>query len=170
RALPYVRTVPRLSRIAPMPFERISIEVTNRCQKACPFCYNHSLPEGDTRWTADELVAFVHDCAAHGTKAASFGGGEPLQFDGLFDVLTRLAGVLFRSITSNGLLLHGELLARLVEAKPDKVHLSIHFPEHEGEVRRVVRQVHGLADLGVRSGVNCLRARSKLEAARRAAA
>jgi MoaA/NifB/PqqE/SkfB family radical SAM enzyme len=42
-----------------MPFERISIEVTNRCQKACSFCYNHSLPDGDTRWTADELVAFV---------------------------------------------------------------------------------------------------------------
>jgi MoaA/NifB/PqqE/SkfB family radical SAM enzyme len=153
-----------------MPFERISIEVTNRCQKACSFCYNHSLPEGDTRWTADELVSFVRDCAAHGTKAVSFGGGEPLQFDGLFDVLTRLAGVLFRSITSNGLLLHGDLLARLVEAKPDKVHLSIHFPEHEGEVRRVVRQVHELAELGVRSGVNFLVARSNLAAARRAAA
>src|SRR5262249_56454944 len=100
----------------------------------------------------------------------SLGGGEPVQFDGLFDVLTRLAGVLFRSITSNGLLLHGELLARLVAAKPDKVHLSIHFPEHEGEVRRVVWQVHELADLGVRSGVNFLVARSKLDAARRAAA
>jgi MoaA/NifB/PqqE/SkfB family radical SAM enzyme len=153
-----------------MPFERISIEVTNRCQKACSFCYNHSLPEGDTRWTADELVSFVRDCAAHGTRAVSFGGGEPLQFDGLFDVLTRLGGVLFRSITSNGLLLHGDALARLVAAKPDKVHLSIHFPEHEGEVRRVVRQVHELADLGVRSGVNFLVARSNLDAARRAAA
>ena len=153
-----------------MPFERISIEVTNRCQKACSFCYNHSLPEGDTRWTADELVAFVRDCAAHGTRAVSFGGGEPLQFAGLFDVLTRLGGVLFRSITSNGLLLHGDALARLVAARPDKVHLSIHFPEHDGEVRRVVRQVHELADLGVRSGVNFLVARSKLEAARRAAA
>ena len=153
-----------------MPFERISIEVTNRCQKACSFCYNHSLPEGDTRWTADELVAFVRDCAAHGTRAVSFGGGEPLQFDGLFDVLTRLGGVLFRSITSNGLLLHGDALARLVAARPDKVHLSIHFPEHDGEVRRVVRQVHELADLGVRSGVNFLVARSELVAARRAAA
>jgi MoaA/NifB/PqqE/SkfB family radical SAM enzyme len=46
-----------------MPFERISIEVTNRCAKACAFCYTHSLPEGDTRWTTAELVAFVRDCA-----------------------------------------------------------------------------------------------------------
>jgi MoaA/NifB/PqqE/SkfB family radical SAM enzyme len=150
-------------------FERISIEVTNRCAKVCAFCYNHSLPEGDTRWTAEELVAFVRDCAGHGVKAVSFGGGEPLQFDGLFDVLARLHGVLFRSITSNGLLLHGELLSRLINAKPDKVHLSIHFPERAAEVQRVVRQVHELSNLGVRSGINFLVARSNFDAARRAA-
>jgi hypothetical protein len=83
--------------------ERISIEVTNQCGKACWFCYNGSQPGGATRWTPDELVAFVTDCAAHGVKAVSFGGGEPLQYDGLCDVLTRLRGVLFRSLTSNGL-------------------------------------------------------------------
>src|SRR5438093_11190974 len=106
-----------------MTLERISIEVTNRCAKACWFCYNHSQPEGDTHWTADELVAFVSDCAAHGIKAVSFGGGEPLQYGDLFDVLTRLRGSLFRSLTSNGLLLSGATLDRLVAAAPAKVHL-----------------------------------------------
>src|SRR5437660_913056 len=98
----------------PTGFERVSIELTNRCTKACWFCYNHSLPEGDTHWTPDEVVAFVNDCAAHGTKAVSFGGGEPLQYPGLFEVLGRLRGRLFRSLTSNGLLLTGDLLERLV--------------------------------------------------------
>ena len=28
--------------------------------------------------TPDEMVAFVRDCAAHGVKAVSLGGGEPL--------------------------------------------------------------------------------------------
>src|SRR5262245_17877985 len=98
----------------PMPLERISIEVTNRCAKACWFCYNHSLPEGSTRWRPDELVAFVSDCAANGIKAVSFGGGEPLQYEGLFEVLERLRGTLFRSITTNGLLLTDALLDRLV--------------------------------------------------------
>lgn len=127
-----------------MALDRISIEVTNRCAKACWFCYNHSLPEGEARWTADELVAFVGDCAAHGVKAVSFGGGEPLQYDDLFTVLERLHGTLFRSLTSNGLLLHGERLERLIAARPDKVHLSIHFPERESEVRRVIGQVLSL--------------------------
>lgn len=152
-----------------MTLERISIEVTNRCGKACWFCYNHSLPEGETRWHGDELVAFVADCAAHGVKAVSFGGGEPLQYDDLFSVLERLHGTLFRSLTSNGLLLHGERLERLIAAAPDKVHLSIHFPERESEVQRVVQQVHELAERGIRSGINLLVARSQLSAARRAA-
>jgi hypothetical protein len=151
-----------------MTLDRISIEVTNRCSKACWFCYNASGPEGETRWSADDLVAFVTDCAAHGVKAVSFGGGEPLQYEDLFAVLERLAGLLFRSLTSNGLLLNGERLERLVAARPDKVHLSIHFPERQTEVDRVIRQVHELAGRGIRSGVNLLVARSNLPAARQA--
>jgi sulfatase maturation enzyme AslB (radical SAM superfamily) len=159
----------------PMPpqlvnLDRISIELTNRCAKACWFCYNHSQAEGATRWTDEELVDFVTDCAANGIKAVSFGGGEPLQYEGLFTVLERLRGVLFRSLTSNGLLLSGAMIDRLLAVAPDKIHLSIHFPEREAEVRRVIGQVQDLAQRGLRSGINLLVARSNLEAARRAAA
>jgi MoaA/NifB/PqqE/SkfB family radical SAM enzyme len=153
-----------------MSVERISIEVTNRCAKACWFCYNHSHAAGATEWTPDELVAFVTDCAANGVKAVSFGGGEPLQYDGLFDTLGRLRGTLFRSITTSGLPLHGRTLDALVAAAPDKVHVSIHFPERKGEVRRVIRQVHDLAARGLKSGINFLVARSNLAAAEAAAA
>jgi hypothetical protein len=152
-----------------MALERVSVELTNRCGKGCWFCYNASGPGGDTRWAPGELVAFARDCAAHGVRAVSFGGGEPLEYAGLFDVLARLRGVLFRSLTTNGLLLSGANLDRLVAARPDKVHVSVHFPERAGEVRRVLRQVRELAGRGVRSGVNLLVARSNLAAARRAA-
>src|SRR5215475_3812903 len=124
--------------MAAMGVELISIELTNRCAKACWFCYNHSQPGGTTTWAADDVVAFVRDCAAHGIKAVSFGGGEPLQYGGLFDVLEGLRGTLFRSITSNGLPLNEEVLDRLTAAGPDKVHLSVHFPEREAEVQRVI--------------------------------
>ncbi|MBO0698383.1 MAG: radical SAM protein [Zavarzinella sp.] len=152
-----------------MPLELISIELTNRCAKACWFCYNHSLPEGDTRWTVDQVVGFVRDCAANGVKAVSFGGGEPLQYPGLFEILERLDGTLFRSLTTNGLLLHGDTLDRLVAAKPNKVHVSIHFPDRANEVTRVIGQVNDLAARGVKSGVNFLVTRSNLPAAREAA-
>jgi hypothetical protein len=57
----------------------------------------------------------------------------------------------------------------LVEARPDKVHLSIHFPHHAPEVERVIRQVHDLAGRGLHSGINFLVARSGLDVAARAA-
>jgi sulfatase maturation enzyme AslB (radical SAM superfamily) len=149
--------------------ERISIELTNQCNKACWFCYNTSQPHGPTSWTVEEVDRLVRDCAVNGVRAVSFGGGEPLQFSGLFDLLTLLDGILFRSITTNGQRLDGELLERLCTARPDKVHISIHFPNHTTEVDRVIAQVQTLAGRGIKSGVNLLVARSKLAAARIAA-
>ena len=149
--------------------ERLSIELTNRCAKGCWFCYNHSHAAGREEWSSKELVPFIEDCAKHGTRAVSFGGGEPLEFSGVYEVLSALKGKLFRSLTSNGLLLDDEHLRRLAEATPEKIHLSIHFPERDAEVRRVIRQVLALRELGLRAGVNFLIARSNLEAARSAA-
>ena len=115
------------------------------------------------------MVGFVRDCAAHGVKAVSFGGGEPLQYPGVFDILRQLDGLLFRSLTTNGLLLQGETLSQLVAARPDKVHVSIHFPGRSSEVERVIAQVADLTNRGVRSGVNLLITRPDLENAREAA-
>lgn len=78
--------------------ERISVEATNRCSKGCPFCYNDSRPGGKSRWDPRELVEFCRDCVLGGVKAVSFGGGEPLEYEGIFHVLEHLRGVLFRSI------------------------------------------------------------------------
>ena len=152
-----------------MNLELISIEITNRCDKACSFCYNHSAPGGETRWSADEIDRLTTDCALHGVRAVSFGGGEPLQHPQLGEMLDRSRGKLFRSVTTNGLLLDGKI-GTLAAARPDKVHVSIHFPDRSHEVDRVIRQVGELESRGVRSGINFLVRRSGLEAARDAAA
>jgi molybdenum cofactor biosynthesis enzyme MoaA len=152
-----------------MQLDRLSIELTNRCQKACWFCYNHSHAQGSETWTADQIVELVLDCERHAVKAVSFGGGEPLESPLLWEVLHRLRGRLFRSLTTNGLLLRGEMFEQLVAAAPDKVHVSIHFPDHEREVARVIEQVTLLAERGIRSGVNLLVARSNIAAATTAA-
>lgn len=144
--------------------ERLSIEVTNKCAKACSFCYNSSLPGGSTTWTDDTLVDFVTDCSGFGVKAVSFGGGEPFQYEGIFAVLTALRGKLFRSLTTNGLLLEANW-NKLLQAQPDKVHVSIHFPDKTEEVERVISQVNELAEAGIKSGVNFLVRKSMLNEA-----
>jgi MoaA/NifB/PqqE/SkfB family radical SAM enzyme len=144
--------------------ERLSLELTRECSKGCSFCYNGSYPAGDTRWTVDEVVGLAVDCAGHGLRALSLGGGEPLQYPGLYDILCQLDGRLFRSVTTNGLPLDRAFEA-LVAARPDKVHVSIHFPDRIAEVDRVIRQVTALHDAGVTSGVNLRVGRQQVGAA-----
>ena len=118
-----------------MLLELISIELTNRCAKACWFCYNHSLPEGETRWQADEVVP-SSATARERRQGVSFGGGEPLQYSGLFDVLHQLDGILFRPSRRTA------CIAR--DARPpgrresEQGPISIHFPERAAEVNRVI--------------------------------
>lgn len=150
-------------------FERISLELTNQCSKGCSFCYNDSRPGGTTHWARSEVVDFVYDCAANGVQAVSFGGGEPLEYDGVYDILRSLDGVLFRSVTTNGLLLDTDALGPLVDARPDKVHVSLHFPQSRVEIDRVIRHVLLLERHGITAGVNLLVAHSQLESVREAA-
>ncbi|MBP6631847.1 MAG: radical SAM protein [Kofleriaceae bacterium] len=149
--------------------DRISLELTNRCGKACWFCYNASDPQSPTRWDPVEVVDFVTDCARNRIKAVSFGGGEPLEYPELFEVLTALRGLLFRSFTTNGLALD-EAMDSVVGSAPDKVHVSIHFPGNDAEVGRVIRQVGALHAAGIVSGINLLVRASQVADAMRCAA
>lgn len=145
-----------------VPVERLSIELHDRCGKACWFCYNGSSPAGEGAWRAAELIAFVSDCATYGLKAVSFGGGEPLEYPALYEVLAALRGRLYRSLTSNGLLLE-QHWDQLLASAPDRVHLSIHFPGNAQEVARVARQAGALAEAGIASGINLLVQASRLD-------
>lgn len=147
----------------------VSIELTNLCSKQCFFCYNGSNRKGHTQWTVPELVAFIEDLSANGIKAVSLGGGEPLEYPGLFQVLQRTKGLLFRSMTTNGLLLDKhDNFNKLVESQPEKVHVSLHFPENRKEVRRVLRHVQAIAAEDIIAGVNLLVRDDQLPAARAA--
>ena len=122
--------------------ELLSIDLSNYCSKQCSFCYNHSTKVGNTMWQPSEVIAFASDCIAHGVKAVSLGGGEPFEYDGVFDVIDALYPQCYLSVTSNGLPLENdEVWERLVNHKPDKIHITIHHPDEAEEVERVERLV-----------------------------
>ena len=73
-----------------MNIELLSIDLSNYCSKQCAFCYNHSTKEGNTMWKPEEVIGFASDCVAHGVRAVSLGGGEPFEYDGIFDVIDAL--------------------------------------------------------------------------------
>lgn len=139
------------------PIEIISIDLSNHCSKGCPFCYNHSFPAGHAEWTPSEVIAFAKDCIVHGTQAISLGGGEPFEYEGIFEIIPALYPLCYLTVTTNGLpLLDNKILSKLKEIHPDKIHISIHNPDDKIEVDRVLKQLVELNDLGIKPGVNLL--------------
>jgi hypothetical protein len=60
-------------------------------------------------------------------------------------------------VTSNGLPLEKtETFTKLLQNKPDKIHITIHHPENKAEVERVIKIVKKIAAEGIKSGVNLL--------------
>ncbi len=137
--------------------DRISIDLSNYCSKQCDFCYNHSTKEGNVMWSAGEIISFVLDLHKHGIDVVSFGGGEPFEFDGIFELISALMDEMYVSVTSNGLPLEKEeVFYKLTQNKPDKVHITIHHPENKSEVDRVIKMIKRISAEGIKSGVNLL--------------
>ena len=145
--------------------ELLSIDLSNYCSKQCPFCYNHSTREGNTIWKPHEVIAFAADCVkTGGVKAVSLGGGEPFEYEGVFEVIDALFPLCYLSVTSNGLPLENpDIWDKLTKHKPDKIHLTIHQPDHKDEVDRVERQLQQITGIGITPGVNLLVGADKVE-------
>jgi pyrroloquinoline quinone biosynthesis protein E len=95
---------------------RLSVEVTARCNYACPFCYGawHERegmagPELGT----EEWVAIFKECARRGVRSVQFTGGEPLLREDLDELIGRAsaAGLRTAVYTNASLLTEERLLA-----------------------------------------------------------
>lgn len=148
--------------------ELLSIDVSNYCTKQCPFCYNHSTKDGNVMWQPQEIIEFCCDCIEHGVKAVSLGGGEPFEYDGIFEIIDALYDKCYLSITTNGLpLINKELWNQLLEHKPDKIHITIHNPNDQQEVERVFTQIKLLQKTDIKPGINLLVGADKIEYAKK---
>ena len=146
--------------------ELLSIDLSNYCSKQCPFCYNHSTREGNTLWLPQEVIAFASDCIHNGVKAVSLGGGEPFEYEGVFDVIDALYPQCYLSVTTNGLPLEKDpIWNNLLAHKPDKIHVTVHQPENPQEVERVMKLVQRIAGTGIKPGVNLLVGADKIDKA-----
>ena len=115
-------------------------------------------------WHPLEVIDFASDCIKHGVKAVSLGGGEPFEYDGIFEVIDALYTKCYLSVTSNGLPLEDTLIwEQLSRHKPDKIHLTIHQPNNEAEVERVGKQLLEIEKLGIKPGLNLLIGADKID-------
>lgn len=144
--------------------EQVSIDLSNYCSKGCAFCYNSSSRVGSTQWLPQEVIDFAKSCISGSVRAVSFGGGEPLEYDGIFDVIAELYPLTYLTLTTNGLpLLEREVVRQLVINKPDKIHISLHNADDDVELARIIEQVKLLKGISIKPGVNLLVRASNVE-------
>ena len=149
-----------------MNIELLSIDLSNYCSKECSFCYNHSKKDGNTLWQPSEVITFASDGITNGVKAVSLGGGEPFEYEGVFEVIDALYPKCYLSVTSNGLPLEDESVWKKLECcKPDKIHITIHHPNNEKEVQRVEVLLPRIEALGIKPGLNLLVGADKISSA-----
>ena len=151
--------------------ELLSIDVSNYCSKQCDFCYNHSTKEGNVLWRPDEIISFAIDCVSRGVKAVSLGGGEPFEYDGIWDVIDGIFPHAYLSVTTNGLPLKIDdehIWKKLKEHKPDKIHISLHHPDCDEEVNRVLKQLEKISQCDITAGCNLLVSSKNIEMSRNA--
>lgn len=99
---------------ATRPLKRVFLEITNRCNLGCGFCYN---PNKSSELPTDRILAAIDSVyAAYGSAIDfSISGGEPTLHPGFFDVTASLGekGFIW-TLSTNGTLLDDDTIATLL--------------------------------------------------------
>lgn len=144
-----------------------SFELTARCNFRCPMCYVHMEQEQiDSRGrelTAQQWIALAQEAADQGMAFALLTGGEPFlrrDFFEIYHAIQRM-GVMV-SINSNGSMLSGEILSRLLESPPFRMNISLYGGSREtyrdmcgrDAFDQVVANIRALKEAGVDVSLN----------------
>lgn len=144
--------------------ETVHLAITTRCNLTCPGCYALRVGNG-AELTATELRGLIDQWAQMRVFQLAVGGGEPLLYRGLFDVLAyaRRQGIV-PNLTTNGTLFSADVVRRLEQAGVARVNASWNGPDGEpgGRTQVVTAALRLLLDSTLQVGVNLLVTRALL--------
>lgn len=139
-----------------------NFELTARCNFRCPMCYVHldadDIAARGKELTADQWIDLARQARDEGLMFALLTGGEPLVRRDFFDIYSAMKDMgLMVSINSNGSMLSGEALERLLENPPFRVNVSLYGGSREtyasmcgnGAFDQVVQNIRALKQGGV---------------------
>jgi MoaA/NifB/PqqE/SkfB family radical SAM enzyme len=138
--------------------ETVHLAITTRCNLACAGCY---VPQRvhPSELAVAELCGLIDQWAHMHVFQLAIGGGEPLLYEGLFDVLAhaRKQGIV-PNLTTNGLLLNAKVVQRLEQVGVARANVSWNGPGGEEHQRRqaVIKVLRLLLDSNLQVGVNVL--------------
>lgn len=107
-------------------FDIVYLELTRACNLKCIHCLNNSGIKQKDELTKDELLKLIKKLSSLGVQEIRFTGGEPLLFNGIYDLI-RFATEegICTSLGTNGTLVTKEVAKKLKESGLKKVVVSI---------------------------------------------
>jgi pyruvate-formate lyase-activating enzyme len=135
---------------------RAEVEITNRCNLRCDYCYAE-VNSSRVERTAAEWIDVLSGMVDHGLRAVLFSGGEPFMHKEFLQVLDWAAPRLVVEINSNGTYITDEVAARLatLDLKLLQISMDSPTPEYHDSVRgrgshtKAVAAIERLAAAGV---------------------
>ena len=131
------QTEPQISRYLHAKGARLGLpiggnfELTARCNFDCPMCYVHLKQEDidaqGRELTTQQWISLARQARDAGMVFALLTGGEPFVRKDFFEIYRAMKqmGILI-AINSNGSMLRGEILERLLEDPPLRVNISLY--------------------------------------------
>jgi len=138
--------------------ENLSIEVTTDCNSSCPCCFAQAGISEHASLPFDLAKAISTEGYHTGYRHLHVTGGEPLLWEGLFDLLDYAFDLGYETVflNTNGTLLTGDVNRRLAEYDGLTISVSLQGPEalHDrvrgaGSYERTMRGLEKALDAGV---------------------
>ena len=144
-----------------------NFELTARCNFNCPMCYVHmsadEVEKKGKELTAQQWIKIAEDAKNKGMVFALLTGGEPFVRKDFFEIYGAMKKMgLLVSINSNGSMLEGEILEKLLADPPVRMNISLYggceetyqnmcgLPMYERVLKNIVR----LKEAGVSISIN----------------
>lgn len=107
-------------------FDIVYLELTRACNLKCIHCLNNSGIKQKDELTKDELLKLIKKLSSLGVQEIRFTGGEPLLFNGIYDLIKFATEEgICTSLGTNGTLITKEVAKKLKESGLKKVVVSI---------------------------------------------
>jgi MoaA/NifB/PqqE/SkfB family radical SAM enzyme len=109
----------------------LSIELTTRCTSACRHCFARAGLPRDVCLSLDSARSICEEGFAAGFRHLHLSGGEPLLWNGLWDLLDDVFVRGYRSVfmNTNGLLMTAPVVDRLAQYPGLRLSVSLEGPE-----------------------------------------
>lgn len=107
-------------------FDVVYLELTRACNLKCIHCLNNSGIKQKDELTKEDLLKLIKNFSSLGVQEIRFTGGEPLLFNGIYDLIKFATEEgICTSLGTNGTLITKEVAKKLKESGLKKVVVSI---------------------------------------------